>query len=141
MGEVILHVGPLGHGQTVKVISNAVTATNCATLAQALVVGKAAGVDLEALCGVMAAGSANSTMVALKAEPMLAHDFTPLFRLEHMLKDVGLCLEESTARRRAVPVRGRSARELYAAGMGRGLADQDFAAVLEVVEGMAGVRI
>ena len=61
-----------------KVISNAVSATNCATLAQALVVGKAAGVDLEALVGVMAAGSANSTMVTLKAQPMLAHDFTPV---------------------------------------------------------------
>ena len=140
MGEVILHVGPLGHGQTVKVISNAVSATNCATLAQALVVGKAAGVDLEALVGVMAAGSANSTMVALKAEPMLAHDFTPLFRLEHMLKDVGFCLEESTAAGAPFPA-AAGARELYAAGMGRGLADQDFAAVLEVVEGMAGTRI
>ena len=43
MGEVILHVGPLGHGQTVKVISNAVSATNCATLAQALVVGQGGG--------------------------------------------------------------------------------------------------
>ena len=112
MGEVILHVGPLGHGQTVKVISNAVSATNCATLAQALVVGKAAGVDLEALVGVMAAGSANSTMVALKAEPMLAHDFTPLFRLEHMLKDVGFCLEESTTAGRALPGGGRRARAL-----------------------------
>jgi len=140
MGEVILHVGPPGDGQTVKVISNAVTATNCATLAQALVVGKAAGVDLEALVGVMAAGSANSTMVALKAEPMLAHDFTPLFRLEHMLKDVGFCLEESTAAGAPFPA-AAVARELYAAGMGRGLAGQDFAAVLEVVEGMAGVRI
>jgi 3-hydroxyisobutyrate dehydrogenase len=140
MGEVILHVGPLGHGQTVKVISNAVTATNCATLAQALVVGKATGVDLEALIGVMAAGSANSTMVGLKAQPMLAHDFTPLFRLEHMLKDLGLCLDESRAAG-APFVNAAVARELYAAAVGRDLADQDFAAVLEVVEGLAGVRI
>src|SRR5919107_522323 len=49
MGEVILHVGALGQGQQIKVISNAVAATNCATLAQALVVGKATGVDLEAM--------------------------------------------------------------------------------------------
>jgi 3-hydroxyisobutyrate dehydrogenase-like beta-hydroxyacid dehydrogenase len=140
MGEVILHVGPLGHGQTVKVISNAVSATNCATLAQALVVGKATGVDLEALVGVMAAGSANSTMVALKAQPMLAHDFAPLFRLEHMLKDLGLCLAESQAA--GAPFLGAAlAQELYVAAMGRGLADQDFAAVLEAVEGLAGIRI
>ena len=31
--------------------------------------------------------------------------------------------------------------ELYNAAKGRGLADEDFAAVLEAVEGLAGVRL
>ena len=140
MGETILHVGPLGHGRTVKVISNAVSATNAATLAQALVVGKATGVDLEALVAVLGASSSASTMVTLKAKPMLAHDYTPLFRLEHMLKDMGICLAESEAAGAPFPS-AALARELYNAAMGRGLADEDFAAVLEAVEGMAGVRI
>jgi 3-hydroxyisobutyrate dehydrogenase-like beta-hydroxyacid dehydrogenase len=140
MGEVILHVGELSHGQKVKVISNAVAATNCATLAQALVVGKAAGVDLEALLQVFGAGAANSTMVGLKGQPMLRHDYTTLFRLEHMLKDVAICLDESQAAGVPFPA-AALARELYAAGMGRGLAEQDFASVLEVVEGLAGVRL
>jgi 3-hydroxyisobutyrate dehydrogenase len=140
MGETILHVGPLGHGQTVKVISNAVSATNAATLAQALVVGKATGVDLEALVTVLGASSSASTMVTLKAKPMLAHDYTPLFRLEHMLKDVGICLDESEAAGAPFPS-AALARELYNAAMGRGLADEDFAAVLEAVEGLAGVRL
>jgi 3-hydroxyisobutyrate dehydrogenase-like beta-hydroxyacid dehydrogenase len=140
MGEVILHVGELGQGQTVKVISNAVGATNCATLAQALVVGKATGVDLPSLVSVLGASSAASTMVTLKAERMLAHDYTPLFRLEHMLKDVAICLSESEAAGAPFPA-AALARELYAAAMGRGLAEQDFASVLEAAEGLAGVRI
>jgi 3-hydroxyisobutyrate dehydrogenase-like beta-hydroxyacid dehydrogenase len=140
MGETILHVGPLGHGQTVKVISNAVSATNAATLAQALVVGKATGVDLEALVAVLGASSSASTMVTLKAKPMLAHDYTPLFRLEHMLKDVGICLDESAAAGAPFPS-AALARELYNAAKGRGLADEDFAAVLEAVEGLAGIRL
>jgi 3-hydroxyisobutyrate dehydrogenase-like beta-hydroxyacid dehydrogenase len=140
MGETILHVGALGQGQTVKVISNAVGATNCATLAQALVVGKAAGVDLPSLVSVLGASSAASTMVTLKAERMLEHDYTPLFRLEHMLKDVGICLSESEAAGVPFPA-AALARELYNAAMGRGLAEQDFASVLEAAEGLAGVRI
>jgi 3-hydroxyisobutyrate dehydrogenase-like beta-hydroxyacid dehydrogenase len=140
MGETILHVGPLGHGQTVKVISNAVSATNAATLAQALVVGKATGVDLEALVAVLGASSSASTMVTLKSKPMLAHDYTPLFRLEHMLKDVGICLDESEAAGAPFPS-AALARELYSAAKGRGLAEADFAAVLEAVEGLAGVRL
>ena len=140
MGETVLHVGALGQGQTVKVISNAVGATNCATLAQALVVGKATGVDLPSLVGVLGASSAASTMVTLKAERMLAHDYTPLFRLEHMLKDMGICLAESEAAGAPFPA-AALARELYSAAMGRGLAGQDFASVLEAAEGMAGIRI
>jgi 3-hydroxyisobutyrate dehydrogenase-like beta-hydroxyacid dehydrogenase len=135
MGETIVHVGPLGTGQQVKVLSNAVAATNCATLAQGLVVGRRAGVDLEALLTVMANGSANSTMLQLKGRPMLTHDFSPLFKLDHMLKDVRLCLEEAREAGAAFPA-AALAGELYAAGAGRGLGDQDFAAVLEVVEAL-----
>jgi 3-hydroxyisobutyrate dehydrogenase-like beta-hydroxyacid dehydrogenase len=140
MGEIIVHVGEVGTGQQVKVLSNAVSAVNCATLAQALVVGRRAGVDLEALLKVMGAGSANSTMLQLKGEPMLAHDFSPLFKLEHMLKDVRLCLEEAREAGAAFPA-AALAGELYAAGAGRGLGEQDFAAVLEVVEGLSDARV
>jgi 3-hydroxyisobutyrate dehydrogenase-like beta-hydroxyacid dehydrogenase len=140
MGEIIVHVGDVGTGQQVKVLSNAVSAVNCATLAQALAVGRRAGVDLPALLKVMGAGSANSTMLQLKGEPMLAHDFSPLFKLEHMLKDVRLCLEEAREAGAAFPA-AALAGELYAAGAGRGLGEQDFAAVLEVVEGLNDVRV
>jgi 3-hydroxyisobutyrate dehydrogenase len=140
MGEIIVHVGEVGTGQQVKVLSNAVSAVNCATLAQALVVGRRAGVDLEALLKVMGAGSANSTMLQLKGEPMLAHDFSPLFKLDHMLKDVRLCLQEAREAGAAFPA-AALAGELYTAGSGRGLGEQDFAAVLEVVEGLSDARV
>ena len=140
MGEIIVHVGEVGTGQQVKVLSNAVSAVNCATLAQALVVGRRAGVDLGALLKVMGAGSANSTMLELKGEPMLAHDFTPLFKLEHMLKDVVLCLQDARAAGAAFPF-AALAGELYAAGAGRGLGEQDFAAVLEVIEDLSDTRL
>jgi 3-hydroxyisobutyrate dehydrogenase-like beta-hydroxyacid dehydrogenase len=140
MGELIVHVGEAGDGQAVKVISNAVGAINCATIAQALVVATRAGVDLDALVQVMGAGSGGSYMLDLKARPMIEHDFTPLFKLEHMLKDIRFCLEEAGAAGAGFPFAGLAG-ELYSAGVGRGLGEQDFAAVLEVVEGLNGVRI
>jgi 3-hydroxyisobutyrate dehydrogenase-like beta-hydroxyacid dehydrogenase len=140
MGELIVHVGEAGTGQQVKVLSNAVTAVNCATLAQALVVARRAGVDLDALLEVMGAGSANSTMLQLKSAPMLAHDFAPLFKLDHMLKDLLLCLEEARTAGAGFPF-AALAGELYAAGAGRGLGEQDFAAVLEVVESLNDARL
>ena len=140
MGEKVVHAGEAGQGQAVKVISQGVTAVNCATLAQALVLARQAGVDAEALLDVMEGGSADSTMRALKGRRMLDHDFTPLFRLAHMLKDVELCIAVARAAGGSFPFAALSG-ELYGAGMGRGLAEQDFAAVLEVIEGLAGSRV
>jgi 3-hydroxyisobutyrate dehydrogenase len=140
MGELIVHAGPLGQGQMVKLINNATAAANAATLAQALIVGKRAGVDLEALVTVMGSGAGGSTMLDLKAGPMREHDYSTLFKLEHMLKDVRLCLEEG--QRLGVPFPSAAfARELLSAGMGMGHADADFAAILEPLEGLAGTRL
>jgi 3-hydroxyisobutyrate dehydrogenase-like beta-hydroxyacid dehydrogenase len=140
MGELIVHVGELGMGQQAKVISNAVAATNCATLAQGLVLGRRTGVDLEALLEVMSAGAAASQMLNLKGRPMLEHDFAPLFKLDHMLKDVVLCLQEAREAGVGFPS-AALAGELYAAGAGRGLGEQDFAAVLEVVEALSDTKL
>jgi 3-hydroxyisobutyrate dehydrogenase-like beta-hydroxyacid dehydrogenase len=141
MGELVVHVGnEVGQGEMVKLINNAVAAANANTIAQALIVGRATGVDLDALVRVMSAGSGASAMLGLKAGPMREHDYTTLFKLEHMLKDVRLCLEEGQAA--GVPFPAAAAvREALSAGMGRDLGDADFAAIVEVAEGAAGVRL
>ncbi|MEA2318198.1 MAG: 3-hydroxyisobutyrate dehydrogenase [Solirubrobacteraceae bacterium] len=140
MGRLVVHVGELGQGQTVKIINNAVAATNLSTLAQALIVGRATGVDLEALVRVMGAGSGGSAMLEIKGRPLIEHDYSTLFKLEHMLKDVRLCLEEGQAAGVPFPAAAQT-REILVAGMGRGLADADFTAILEVLEAMAGTRL
>jgi 3-hydroxyisobutyrate dehydrogenase-like beta-hydroxyacid dehydrogenase len=140
MGKLIVHAGPLGHGQMVKVINNAVAATNTATVGQALLVAARAGVDLDAVVQVMGAGSGGSTMLELKAGPMREHDYTTLFKLEHMLKDVRLCLEQGQAAGAPFPFAALT-REILSAAAGRGLGDADFAALIEVLEGEAGTRL
>jgi 3-hydroxyisobutyrate dehydrogenase len=140
MGELIVHTGPLGDGEMIKLINNAVAAANANTLAQALIVGDATGVDLDALVQVVGAGAGGSTMLTLKAGPMREHDYTTLFKLEHMLKDVRLCLEEGQAAGVPFPA-AAAAREVLSAGRGRGLGDADFAALVEVLEGLAARRL
>jgi 3-hydroxyisobutyrate dehydrogenase-like beta-hydroxyacid dehydrogenase len=140
MGKLIVHAGPVGHGQQIKVINNAVGAANLSTAAQALLVGTATGVDLDALVSVMSAGSGGSAMLDLKAKPLRELDYTTLFKLEHMLKDVRLCLETGQEAGIGFPA-AAEVREVLSAAMGRGLGDHDFAALLEVLEGAAGLRL
>jgi 3-hydroxyisobutyrate dehydrogenase-like beta-hydroxyacid dehydrogenase len=140
MGELVLHVGALGQGEMVKVINNSVAAANAATVGEALIVGQRTGVDLDALVQVMAKGSGGSTMLELKAAPMRDHDYTTLFKLEHMLKDVRLCLEEGQSAD-APFAAAAHARDVLVAAMARGHADDDFAALIEALEAFADTRL
>lgn len=136
MGKLVVHVGPSGHGAMAKVIANTVTAINAAALAEALTMVRAAGVDPDAFLQVAQAGSSGSMMMDIKARPMLDGDFEPLFKLEHMLKDVRHCLAEA----RALGVElnlATVAERMYAAGVDAGHGEDDFAAIVTVAEAAA----
>jgi 3-hydroxyisobutyrate dehydrogenase len=140
MGDLVVHVGGLGQGEMVKLINNAVAAANAATVGEALLVGQRTGVDLDALVQVMGSGTGGSAMLDLKAGPMRRHDYTTLFKLEHMLKDVRLCLEEGQSAAVSFPAAAH-ARDVLVAALARGHGDDDFAALVEALEGFAATRL
>jgi 3-hydroxyisobutyrate dehydrogenase len=140
MGEVIVHVGELGQGEMLKLINNSLGAANAAALAEALLLARATGVDLDAFVEVTSAGSGASAQLALKSTPMREHDYATLFKTEHMLKDVRLCLEEAQAAGIPFPSAAH-ARDLLTATVGRGHGEDDYAAIIEAAEGLAGRRL
>ncbi len=139
MGELIVHVGELGQGEMLKLINNSLGAANAAAVAEALLLADATGVDLDALVAVTQSGSGASAQMQMKSGPMRAHDYATLFKTEHLLKDVRLCLEEAQAAGVPFPAAAH-ARDLLAATMGRGTARDDYAALIEAAEGLAGRR-
>ncbi|MFN2616260.1 MAG: NAD(P)-dependent oxidoreductase [Thermoleophilaceae bacterium] len=138
MGERIVRVGPQGHGEMAKVIANTVAAINAAAVAEALTMVRRAGLDAKAWLEVARAGSSGSTMLELKAEPMLERDFEPLFKLDHMLKDVRHCLAEARALGVELRLAGL-AEGLYSEAAAAGAGEADFAAVIAVPERAAGL--
>ncbi len=137
MGHLIRHVGELGQGQMLKLINNALGAANAAALAEALLLADATGIDLDSFEEVVGAGSGASAQLAAKAGAMRRHDYSTLFKTAHMLKDVRLCLDEAQAAGVPFPAAGH-ARELLSAAMGRGRGEEDYAAIIEAAEGLAG---
>jgi 3-hydroxyisobutyrate dehydrogenase len=140
MGTLIAHVGELGQGEMLKLVNNALGAANAAAVAEALLLADAAGIDLDAFVEVVSGGSGASAQLALKSAAMRAHDFTPLFKTAHMLKDVRLCLEEAQAAGVPFPAAAH-ARDLLTAAMARGHAELDYASLIEAAEGLAGRRL
>jgi 3-hydroxyisobutyrate dehydrogenase-like beta-hydroxyacid dehydrogenase len=140
MGELVVHVGELGQGEMLKLINNSIAAANAVAVGEALIVAQRTGVDLDALVRVTSKGAGGSTMLELKSAAMREHDYTTLFKLGHMLKDVRLCLEAGEAA--GVPFAAASrARDVLVAAHGRGHGDDDFAALVEALESFAGTRL
>jgi 3-hydroxyisobutyrate dehydrogenase len=140
MGGLIAHVGELGQGERLKLINNALGAANAVAVAEALLLADACGIDLDAFVEVASSGSGASAQLALKSAAMRTHDYSPLFKTAHMLKDVRLCLEEAQAEGVPFPAAAH-ARDLLSATMARGYAEQDYASLIEAAEGLAGRRL
>jgi len=66
-GDPILHVGPLGAGQAVKLVNNAVFAANIGLIAQAVRLGQQLGVAEEGLLAALPHGSAASRGLSVVA--------------------------------------------------------------------------
>jgi 3-hydroxyisobutyrate dehydrogenase-like beta-hydroxyacid dehydrogenase len=129
MGELIVHVGPLGHGQMAKLLTNTMGAVNTAVLAEAIRTAKAAGLDEDAFLEVAAGSAGASGMLNLKGRPMFEEQWEPaLFKLEHMLKDVRHTLEEASALGIELQLPAL-AETLYARATEAGHGDEDFAAI------------
>ncbi|MEA2406664.1 MAG: 3-hydroxyisobutyrate dehydrogenase [Thermoleophilaceae bacterium] len=133
MGERIVHVGPRGHAQLAKLLTNTMGAVHTVALAESVLVAEKAGLDPDAFLEVAAGSAGNSTVLGLKGRPLFERDFTPLFKLEHMLKDVRHCIDEAKAL--GVELRlGSLAEGLFAKAADAGHGEEDFAAVIRALE-------
>ncbi|HET8821609.1 MAG TPA: NAD(P)-dependent oxidoreductase [Thermoleophilaceae bacterium] len=133
MGERIVHVGPQGHGQLAKLLTNTMGAVHAVALGESVLAAERAGLDPDAFLEVAAGSAGNSTVLGLKGRPMFERDFEPLFKLEHMLKDVRHCLNEAKALGAELRL-GSFVEPLYARAAEAGHGEEDFAAVIRAFE-------
>jgi len=140
MGKLVVHVGELGQGQMLKLINNSLGAANAAALAEALLLADATGIDLDAFVQVTSAGSGASAQLQLKSGPMREHDYATLFKTAHLLKDVRLCMQEAESAGVPFPAAAH-AKDVLAATVARGHAEDDYASLIEAAEGFAGRRL
>ena len=95
MGSDITHCGAVGCGQVVKILNNMTVLMTVHTLAEALTIGRRAGVDGKKLFETMALGSSDSFVLRNVGLKYLAEDHFPTqtFPTEYAIKDIQLALE------------------------------------------------
>ena len=128
-----LYFGEFGAASRVKLVNNLLVAINIAATAEAMALGLKAGVDLPLMIKAIATGSGGSTQFGIRAPWMADRRFQPqqgsVPGLQHyfdMIGDFAQSVGVATPLLDAVV-------PLYQRFMDMGLADQDVAAMVDVI--------
>ncbi len=137
MGNIVIHVGGSGTGQTVKACNQIVVALIIEAVSEALVLGSKAGVDPAKVIEVLSGGLAGNSVMEAKAEKFLSRGFEPGGKVESHHKDLGIALE--AGREHGVPLPATAIVEgMFGALMAKGRSEWDHSALLTLVEEWAG---
>jgi 2-hydroxy-3-oxopropionate reductase len=140
MGRTIVHVGPAGAGQVVKVCNQVVVAVVIEAVAEALVLGAKAGVDPARIADVLQGGLAATKVLEMRRDNMLTGRFDPGFRIRLHQKDLKNALELAGETSVALPA-AALVEQLMRAMAARGRADYDHSGLVTLLEDLADFRL
>jgi 3-hydroxyisobutyrate dehydrogenase-like beta-hydroxyacid dehydrogenase len=138
MGKSAVRVGENGKGLAAKLSMNLMIALTFEGFAEALVLAKKQGVDLQPLMSLINQSMVRSGVVDYKAPFVLSRDFTANFPMRLMHKDIHLMLE--AAHQNGVKLPGlETVDKVYESSKREGNSELDYAATLMTLEKAAGV--
>lgn len=137
VGGTVVHVGPPGAGQTVKLANQLIVAGVIELVAEAIVFLEAYDVDTTAAVRVLAGGLAGNRILDRKADGMLARTFTPGFRVDLHHKDLGNLTAAARDAGVAIPL-GAAVTQLVGALRAQGHGGLDHSALVLLVEALSG---
>lgn len=134
MGRQAILIGPSGHGATIKLINNMLSAVMNTALAEAVMLARAAGLDPEPVTQLLNEGPAGSRLTRTKLPKVFGRDFSPQFQLALMEKDMRYFIALAQELDRPVPLASLARSQLQAARIA-GLGELDVSAVYYQVSG------
>ncbi|MCX7617254.1 NAD(P)-dependent oxidoreductase [Tepidiforma sp.] len=137
MGKTIVHVGPAGAGQVVKLCNQVAGGLNLLAMAEAISLCRRSGVDPAKMLEVVSAGAAGSWMLQHLGPRAVAGDFAPGFMVDLMQKDLGLVLD--AAHETHTPLPGTAlVRQLFEMLQARDRGRDGTQAIVEALRLLAG---
>jgi len=137
MGKTSTRLGPLGFGGFTKLANQIIVAVNLTALAEALTLGKKAGLDRDLLLTALAGGLAGSKCLEQKRANYVSNTYNPGFKVDLHYKDLGLIME--SARALGVPLPATAVvQELFNALRVKGRGGLDHSGVITLLEDLAG---
>jgi len=138
LGKTITHLGPLGAGNFTKLANQIMVAVNLTGIAEALVLARKAGLDLETTIKALSGGLAGSRCLEQKTPNYLQRKYLPGFTVDLHFKDLGLIMESGRALGVPLPTTA-VVQELFHALRARGRGGLDHSGVITLLEELAGM--
>ncbi|MCY1279446.1 2-(hydroxymethyl)glutarate dehydrogenase [compost metagenome] len=141
-GRKVLHLGDAaGLGQTLKLVNNMIVGATLVATSEAVLFGIKAGLDPQQVLEMLNASTARSyTSENIVAGTVLRREFDFGFRLDLMRKDIRLFLAEAEANG-APAFTCAVVKQFFDQAVNSGEPSRDMTRVVQVLEGLAGVRI
>jgi 3-hydroxyisobutyrate dehydrogenase-like beta-hydroxyacid dehydrogenase len=136
MGDRVYHVGPNGAGSAMKVVINLMIGMTVLTVAEALTLGRQAGLDPSQMLEILGQTAVSSPHLKNKGKMMVEQQFEPAFALKYMQKDFDLIMEAAHELRTPL-FTSAIAHQVYTAANVAGYGDLDYAAVVKFLESVA----
>ena len=90
LGGDVSHMGPVGSGPMTKIANQLIGVATLAGMAEAFVLAKKSGLDMQAFFDAVKNGAGRSWALETLGPKILDGDFTPGFMVKHMQKDLRL---------------------------------------------------
>ncbi|MDA0597618.1 MAG: NAD(P)-dependent oxidoreductase [Chloroflexi bacterium] len=90
LGRDVSHMGPVGSGHTTKIANQLIGVATLAGMAEAFVLAKKSGLDMQAFFDAVKNGAGRSWALETLGPKILDGDFAPGFMVKHMQKDLRL---------------------------------------------------
>jgi 3-hydroxyisobutyrate dehydrogenase len=133
-----VYLGPGEEARVMKLVINAVVVSTATVLAEALTMGRKAGLDWDTMLETLGASTIASPFLKAKLARLEQRDFTPTMTARLILKDLDLILATAGTNGVQMPVTAVT-RQLIQALLEEGRAEEDYMAVVELAERRSGL--
>ena len=131
LGRETIHLGPVGSGALMKLVNNFMCGVQAASLAEALSLINAGGLDRSTALSILTAGAPGSGIVKRVADRVVNNDYTPNFALRWMTKDLSYAVGVASGQK--IPLQTASAAlSVFERAVDDGHGDEDFSAVAKL---------
>lgn len=125
---------------TTKLACNMMIAHMMVGLGQSLLFAAKGGVSPSVLLDILSKSNLGAPMYSTKGKAVLERNFQANFFVRHLLKDLSLAEDAARETNTILPLNALT-RELFVAAMQHGFADEDYSAVVKVLERLAGLEL